>query len=154
MQQRYFQKEIPESGVLIFGQQFRFDILETSDPTLIAELDKCVARGVGGVIAITKEQYDEEQKKKLLLSSSASSNPPHRQELSALRLDARRVVEAVGNPAPRTGMFSKPQIPTDGGFVGRSNGAAIHPMPEPIEIPTPESFVVKPPPTVRLGSMK
>lgn len=130
----------------------RFDLLETSDPTLIAELDKCVARHIGGVVAITPEEYAEEQNKKKLLSSSNNSKPQHRQELSALQLDPRRVVEAVANPAPRGGMFAKPQVPPANDQL--ANGHIQHQMPEPIEVPTPESFVVKPPPTAKLNQKK
>lgn len=132
------------------GHPMRFDILETSDSMLIAELDKCVARGIGGVIAITEEQYKDEAQKKILSqqSSNNSKQPPHRQELSALRLDGRRVVEAVGNPAPKIGQFAKPQVPPQ----NQRNGH--EPMPEPIEVPTPDSFVIKPPPTMKLSSTK
>lgn len=148
--QRHFKKEIPESAVFVLGHPMRFDLLQTEDPMLIAELDKCVARGVGGVISISPEEYSEESKKKAQSSLlNNNSKPPHRQELSALQLDARRVVEAVSNPAPRSGMFAKPQIPTDG---PRFNGNQ-KPMPEPIEVPAPESFVIKPPPTMKLSQM-
>jgi hypothetical protein len=149
--QRHYRKEIPESSVFIAGHPMRFDILETEDPMLIAELDKCVARGIGGVIQITPEEYAEEVKKKeqwKLLNSS--SKPQHRQEISALRLDARRVVEAVGNPSPKIGQFAKPQIPTDGHRLA----SPPKEMPEPIEVPSPDSFVIKPPPTMRASDVK
>jgi len=127
----------------------RFDLLETSDSMLISELDKCVARQVGGVMSITEEQYKEESQKKTQQSLlNGSSKPPHRQELSALLLDARRVVEAVGNPAPKMGQFAKPQVPP---AHQRSNGH--EPMPEPIEVPTSESFVIKPPPTMKASQV-
>ena len=145
MPTKYYSKEIPEAPVFVSGHPMRFDLLETSDPMLITELDKCVARGIGGVISITPEQYAEESKKKQALQSSNNSKPPHRQELSALQLDARRVVEAVGNPAPRQGMFAKPQVPPADQFQ-----RGPEPMPEPIEVPTPDSFVVRPPPTARV----
>lgn len=147
--QRFFKKEIPEAPVFCMGHPLRFDVLETSDPMLVAELDKCVTRGVGGVVSISEEEYQEEIKKKELLRlSNSSSKPPHRQELSALRLDARRVVEAVGNPAPKIGQFAKPQVPP----AVQRNGH--EPMPEPIEVPTPESFVIKPPPTMKASATK
>lgn len=149
--QRHFKKEIAEAPVFVLGHPMRFDILQTEDPTLIAELDKCVARGVGGVIAISPEEYAEESKKKEQSNLLNTNSKPHqRQELSALRLDARRVVEAVGNPAPRTGMFAKPQIPTDGHRLQQT----AQPMPEPIEVPTPESFVIRQPPTAKASELK
>jgi hypothetical protein len=149
---KHYKKEIPEAPVFVMGHPMRFDLLETQDPTLIAELDKCVTRGIGGVMSIAPEEYSEEIKKKELWSQSNNSlKPQQRQELSALRLDARRVVEAVGNPAPRVGMFAKPQVPTED--RNRSNGNG-QPMPEPIEVPTPESFVVKQPPTMKMSEAK
>lgn len=152
MPTKWYQKEIPESPVFISGHPMRFDILETSDPILVTELDKCAARGIGGVMAITQEQYKSESEKKTLQNlSNGSSKLPHRQEISALQLDARRVVEAVGNPAPRGGMFSRPQVPTDS---HRENGNSHQQMPEPIEIPAPASFVIKQPPTAKIGKAK
>ena len=151
MPTKFYAKEIPESPIFINGHGLRFDFMETEDSMLIAELDKCVARGVGGVMSITQEQYSEEIKKKELSASlNGSLKPQQRQEISALRLDARRVVEAVANPAPRAGMFAKPQIPTD----QLANGRVSQPMPEPIEVPTPESFVVMRPPTAKIGKSK
>ena len=147
---RYYRKEIEESPVFIAGHPYRFSILATEDTILITELDKCAIRGVGGVIRITKEEYDSEYEKKNQLNLlNLSSKPQQRQEISALRLDARRVVEAVSNPAPRTGMFAKPQVPP--ASDSHRNGA---PVPEPIEVPSPESFQVRPPPIMKLSDIK
>lgn len=147
---KYYRKEIPEAPVFVAGHPYRFDILSTEDPILISELDKCVARHVGGVIAISKEEYEEEVKKKEQLNLLRNnSKPQQRQEISALRLDARRVVEAVSNPAPRTGMFAKPQVPPD----HQSNGEKRQ-TPDPIEVPSPESFQVRPPPVMKLSDIK
>jgi hypothetical protein len=145
----YYKKEIPESGVIVFGQSLRFDLLETDDQRLIGELNKCVQRGVGGIIPLTKDQFDEEVKKKELsnLSNNNFRPQPQRQELKALNLplDGRRVVEAISNPSPRIGMFARPQVPPP---AAMQNGAA---KPDPIEVPAPESFVIKPPPTMKVS---
>src|SRR4030095_9689667 len=115
---KYYRKEIPEQAVLIFGHPYRFDFLATEDTSLIHELDKCIAKQRGGVIAITQEEYDSELKKKAteqLLRDS--SKPPHqRQEIRAPQLPQdRRAVEVVVNPGGRlNGMLARPQIGRDG----------------------------------------
>lgn len=149
---KYYRKEIPEAPVFVSGHPYRFDILATEDTILITELDKCVARHVGGVISISKEEYEEEVKKKEQLSLlKNNSKPQQRQEISALRLDARRVVEAVSNPAPRTGMFAKPQVPPAHEVNG---GGERKQTPDPIEVPSPDSFQVRPPPIMKLSDIK
>lgn len=149
MAKSYYKKEIPESPVFVAGHPMRFDVLETEDSMLSSELDKCAARGVGGVMKITQAQYDEEVKKKEQWNLlNGSSKPRQRQELSALQVDARRVVEAVGNPAPKIGQFAKPQVPP-----ANQRPVGNTPIPEPIEVPSIESFVVKPPPTARFNQV-
>lgn len=153
---RYYSKEIPESGVVINGTTMRFDLLETEDPVLIAELDKCVARGVGGVISITQEQFEEEVKKKAsgLQSPSSWNSRRQRQELSANQLVALR---AVGRDGDANGQFATPQVgrdhkPRNGFGLGRGNG----PAPDPIEVPTAETFaaVFAKPPTAKMSDVK
>jgi len=146
----YFRKEVEQSPVYIFGQPFRFDLLATEDAMLIAELDKCVHRGIGGVVSITKEEYEEESKKKQAEQLSRNSlNPPqHRPELKSLNLPPdRRAVEAVANPGGRrNGMFARPQM------GDRPQPRNNEPMPDPIQIPSPTSFIV--PPTAKLSDLK
>lgn len=145
---RYFRKELPESPVYINGFPLRFDILSTEDPKLVAELDRCVARGAGGVMMISKEEYDETFKKKETETQYGSNSKPHRQELkSSLQpLDARRVAEAVANPAnSRQGMFARAQRDS------RPNPRQ-EPMPEPIQIPSVAQFAL--PPTARVNEAK
>lgn len=145
---KFYLKELPDAPVYIFGSPFRFDFLATEDSTLITELDKCARNGIGGVISITQEQYDEEVKKKQaeIHSENSLRPPPHRTELQAFhKVDQRRVAEVVANPRSRGGMFARPQT----GNVPRQNQ---EPMPDPIQIPLPNSFVV--PPTAKLSDLK
>jgi hypothetical protein len=143
---RYFRKEIPEQAILVFGQPFRFDLLATEDQSLIHELDKCIAKQRGGVIAIEKDEHDSELKKKLtenLLRDN--SKPPHqRQELKAHPLPQdRRAVEVVANPGGRRGgMFARPQVGRDGTVLNGRHDAS--PMPDPIQIPSPTQFITPP----------
>lgn len=154
MPNKFYKKELPDTAVYVAGTPIRFDILETSDPLLISELNKCVAKGVGGVIEITEEQFQEEAKKKAssMTSGSNSNQPRGRQELSALH--ARRVAEAVGKGSSfrENGTFASPQhdrqktLPVSG-----------RPMPDPIEIPSPHAFdsvFLKPPPTAKASEIK
>jgi hypothetical protein len=143
---RYYMKELETVPIYIFGQPFRFDVLATEDPQLIHELDKCIAKQRGGVIAITKEEHDVAVQKKItenLLRDS--SKPPHqRHELKAVQLPQdRRAVEVVANPGGRRGgMFARPQVGRDGTVLNGRHDAT--PMPDPIQIPSPTQFITPP----------
>ncbi len=93
----YFAKELENQPVFVFGHPMRFDFLATEDPALISELNKCAAKGVGGVISITKEHYDEELKKKAeaTFQNGSKLHPslPHRQEILSPNLPDRRAVD-------------------------------------------------------------
>jgi hypothetical protein len=143
---KYYRKEIPEQAILIFGQPFRFDFLATEDQSLIHELDKCIAKQRGGIIGITKEEYDVEVKKKETESFLQGSSKPlqhQRHELKAIPLPQdRRAVEVVANPGGRrNGMFAQPQRGRDGTVL---NGRQDTPMPDPIQIPSPTQFLTPP----------
>lgn len=153
---RYYSKEIPDSAVFINGAAMRFDILETNDAVLIAELDKCIARGIGGVLSITAEQYAEEAKKKAEGNSSGfnSNSKPQRRELSAHQLGGLRAAGANGNGS---GQFAAPQQP-ERARNQHGLGPVREPakMPDPIEVPTAESFagVFTKPQTAKLKDMR
>ncbi len=162
MPRKYYTKEIPDSGLLILGNSLRFDLLETEDAALIAELDKCIARGVGGIISLTEDQYNEELKKKSagILSNGGLRKQPQRQELSALHLP-RHLAAGAGGTNP-DGQFAKPQTP-----VGRTatphlrsglpNGQGPSAqMPDPIEVPSAAEFsgMLAKPPTAKMSSVK
>ena len=153
----YFAKELENQPVFVFGHPMRFDFLATEDPALISELNKCAAKGVGGVISITKEHYDEELKKKAeaTFQNGSKLHPslPHRQEILSPNLPDRRAVEAVANPGgSRNGMFARPQMGDRQGWPpqNRQGSDARHgPMPDPIQIPSPSQFA--PPPTAKVN---
>ena len=105
---KYYSKDIPEMPVYINGTPLRFEVLETADANLIAELDKCINNHRGGLSSITKEQYDEAIKKNTtgISSESIFKQQRQRQELSAVQFHERAVAEG----AVRTGgMFARPQ---------------------------------------------
>lgn len=134
----------------------RFDILETNDATLIAELDKCIARGIGGVLSITEEQYAEEAKKKAeqISSGFSSNNRPQRRELSAHQLGGLRAAGENGNTH---GQFAAPQQP-ERARNQHGMGPIREPakMPDPIEVPTNESFagMFTKPPTAKMKDLR
>lgn len=156
---KFYQKEMPETAVVINGNSMRFDLLETADPILIGELDNCIARGVGGVMSITEAQYQEEVKKKQLGNPSHDSLNPRRQreELSANHLLNLRAAGAVGNNA--NGQFAQPQngfgrshTPNNGFGLPKAGG----PAPAPIEVPSAADFAAAfaKPPTARMSEVK
>ena len=125
---RYYSKDLPESPVYIMGHPMKFDILATQDTLLITELDKCVKKGVGGVATMSEADYNEAVKKKELSGNSpSSSNGQRRQVLSALHLQQ--------NVQPVAGRQIK-VLPGASQVTGR--------MPEPIEVPSPQSFGLPP----------
>lgn len=135
---KYFAKDLPDSPVYIFGQPMRFDFIPVDDPALIAELDNCIKRSVGGIFEITKAQFDEEVKKKEQekLLGNNSKQPHQRQELTAFQ---------HGNPG--AAVASR--------FAARQQPAAPqiqHPMPDPIEVPTAASFQL--PPVAKMKDLK
>lgn len=121
-------KEISESPVYVMGQPLKFDIMATQDTLLISELDKCVKRGVGGILTLTEAQYNEELSKKNSSTPSPDSlSPTHRKQvLSALHLNVR---PAAAGPIRQV-------QPGASQVTGR--------MPEPIEVPSPSSFGLPP----------
>jgi hypothetical protein len=132
MSKRYFKKELPDSAVYIGGHPFKFDVLETEDPTMIAQLDACISRQVGGIIAITQEQYAAEAQKKTNgiryePNFTPSPNLQRSSELSTLR--ALRAAEAGVNRAPS----AFPLSANDSNVTGR-------PRPDPISVPSPNQF--------------
>ena len=125
---RFFAKELADSALYIMGHPMKFDIMATQDTLLIAELDKCVKKGIGGVTTISESQYQEEVKKKELgTNSPSSSNGQRKQVLSALHLSQ--------NVRPVAGRQINVQ-PGASQVTGR--------MPEPIEVPSPQSFGLPP----------
>lgn len=155
-------KEIPELPVYVRGTPIKFDILETSDQVLIEELDKCIARGIGGVMSITAEVFAEELKKKELGSSLLSNSQPlhKRQELSALH-SLKAPVAGEEKRFDFGGTFAKQQgrehtpnnnhgLPTS--FNGPSNPAPRQ-MPDPIELPTAGDLKIQKPTTAKLSEV-
>jgi hypothetical protein len=108
-------------------------------------------------VSISETQYQEEVKKKALASSSHDSLNPRRQrqELSANQLLGLRAVVGAGDA---NGQFAGPQLggrphtPNNGFGLPRNAG----PAPEPIEVPTAESFAAafSKPPTAKINEVK
>lgn len=111
MSTSYFSKELPDSPIYINGQPYRFDFLATSDESLIRHLTNAAARRVGGVLVLTKQQYDEAvESKKKQKSQPSSQRRPGREEIrqkvipSPRSRDAARVAAAEGD-----GVFATPE---------------------------------------------
>jgi hypothetical protein len=145
----YYRKEIPESPVYVKGAPMSFDFLETSDPTLIAEFTACIRGQRGGIIEMTKEEYESEIKKKENgIGSESSFRPRMRQQgLSAFNLQGRRAAVPDGSA-----MLARPQI-----AVGKNDSQVSgRPMPDPIQVPSPGAFkgAFKRPPTGKMPDPK
>lgn len=104
MSTSYFAKELPEQPIYINGQAMRFDVFATSDPDVIQKLSSAAAKRVGGVLVITKEQYESalEDKKKV------QSNP------SLKRRQGREEVKQKVIPLnPRKAGAGRVAVPVD-----------------------------------------
>lgn len=121
---RFYTKELPESPIYIQGRPFRFDFMATEDGWLISEFSNAIAQGIGGIVEITKEQYDESIKKK-----SESPSQPSFQRRS-------EIIPSPFNHAPA----ARPAV-----VVG-SNIPGQRPLPsmggaEPIVVTPPKVFL-------------
>ena len=150
---KFYAKELPESPVYVAGHPLIFDFMETEDAALISELDKCVARHVGGVVEISEAQFTEEVKKKENGNKSADSLRPklQRTELQAVQWGAQHAAGVGVN-----GQFAKPKFQREQrphnrpGLPSGNSPNGSHAMPDPIEVPTAESFGEIRPPTAKL----
>lgn len=130
METKYYYKELENTAIyLTDGRPFKFDYLATEDSWLIMELDAAIANGVGGVVKITKEQYDEAIKKKQegkLLNSS----PQYRQELQASNLH---------NHTPARAFQGSRVAVVAGKNAASGQGAEL---PDPLQVPDPSQFLM------------
>lgn len=131
---RFFKKEIPSnplflpSGAKVDFQYFDpegFGFIQTTDEFIITELDRAMARRVGGVVESTQEEYDEFIKKKADQPLGRLSRP-EREAVTAQTLNRFRFQpngsRAVATPAAVSGIANRPPV--------------SHPMPERLEVPT------------------
>ena len=157
MPNKFYRKDIPQMPVYVHGTPLKFELLETADAMLIEELDKCIAFGRGGVISITKEEFDEEAKKKPpgTISESGYKQRQQRLELSSPLQGQSLAADGGINIG---GQFARPQdvgrAHTPHERFGMPSGAigpsGAKPMPDPIEVPTPADLK---PPTAKLSEL-
>jgi len=154
---KFYRKDIPQMPVYVHGVPLKFELLETADAALIEELDKCISFGRGGVMSITKEEFEDEAKKKPTgtLSESGYKQRQQRVELSSPLLNQNLVAEGGINIG---GQFARPQdigraheprekFGLPNGAVGPGGG---RPMPDPIEVPRTTDMK---PPTAKLSEL-
>jgi hypothetical protein len=119
----FFNKELPEQPIYVQGRGLKFEFMATEDDFLIGELRNAVRGGYGGVIEITREQYDEGVKKK---ENSKNSSQPFQRR------------------AEITPQWSQPTAAARPAVVlGNRQPPANLPPAEPISIPSPKVFLPK-----------
>lgn len=154
---KYYKKDIPEMPVYVNGTPLKFEVLETADPTLIAELDNCIRNSRGGVTEITAEEYAEESKKKLNETRSESG---YKQQRQRLELSSPLLNRNLAAGADNAGQFASAML---GPFVGPQEGRTPNPhnqfglpkgtvgpsskgqTPDPIEVPSGTELKAKAP---------
>lgn len=129
MEPQWYGKELPTNKLYLSnGHPITFDIMETSDAWLIQELDSAIRNQVGGVIRLTKEQYDEAVKKKSAEKSPVSS-PSYRQEIM---------------PTHQFTSQHQQRVFPQGGRVAVAAGSNQRPaeLPDPLTVPDPSTFTM------------
>ncbi len=141
-----------------------YGVLSTADEYIIGQLDNSVKMHVGGVVPLTKEEYESWQaQKKTSAQSSDSSQPKDREVLGPIPFQQLQAIRAAGaaavvsNLAPGIGVagpgraqqeanqqkvepistpsqFSKPKV---GKIPKAPTAPAPLPAPSPAPVPTP-----------------
>lgn len=112
----FWKKEIPQTPVyLSSGRKVTFDTVDgvtgytiTADPAVTAELNACVARGIGGVSSASKEEYDAF----LSLKKNGTTRPKSwREELGPQQLFAQGAAGPVAVARPPQQFASQAATP-------------------------------------------
>jgi hypothetical protein len=112
-----------------------YGLLETQDSYLVTELDKAVKMHVGGVVALSAEEYNSwVEKKKASEQSSSSSQPKDREILGPIPFQELQRIRAAGAAAVVSGMA--PGKPTVVAGPGRAQQQASQQKVEPLATPS------------------
>jgi len=112
-----------------------YGLIQTEDQYITTELDKAVKMHVGGVVPLTKEEYESWQKKKLTSEqSSNSSQPKDREVLGPIPFQQLQAIRAAGAAAVVSGIA--PGQPTAVAGPGRAQQQANQQKVEPIATPS------------------
>lgn len=128
---RYFLKELVSTPLYLpGGHHFPFEVVTgeqgiwaTEEPYLIGEAEKALAKGIGGIAEIDKEQYDELKKKVLAGPSPRSlfSEPPRSNQSIPAFSTPFQTLPPVGQSVQAPAVVGETRTP-------------------PIEVPKPEAF--------------
>lgn len=112
-----------------------YGLLSTADEYVIGELDKAVKMHIGGIVPLTKEEYESwEAKKKALMLSSESSQPKDRESMGPIPFQQLQAIRAAGAAAVVSGMA--PGMPAVVAGPGRAQQEANQQKVEPITVPS------------------
>jgi len=112
-----------------------YGLLATEDQYLTTELDKAVKMHVGGVVALTAEEYNSwTEKKKASEQSLNSSQPKDREILGPIPFQELQRIRAAGAAAVVSGMA--PGQPTVVAGPGRAQQQANQQKVEPLATPS------------------
>jgi hypothetical protein len=124
---KFYRKELPDTPVYINGAPVRFEVLRTEDQTMINELDACIARHMGGIVAITEEEFlvlDQKKTSETSYGSAFKQRQSSQQGPSGLR---SRLAAATAE---------LPGLPVDPNALPVSG----RPIPQPVQVPSPNKF--------------
>ncbi len=111
-----------------------YGVLSTADEYIIGQLDNSVKMHVGGVVPLTKEEYEIWQaQKKTSAQSSDSSQPKDREVMGPIPFQQLQAIRAAGAAAVGSPII-QPQIGVAG--PGRAQQEANQQKVEPITTPS------------------
>jgi len=133
MPTKYYRKELPTQPIYVNGRPLTFDVIETSDAALIAQLDSAIAGHRGGIEEINAATYQEEVQKKTTEKRSGDESKNRRFELSAINLGAHAAAAVVNLSAGDQRIPGQPVTTSERLPSGREK-------PDPIMVPSPNQF--------------
>lgn len=109
----YYAKELPSQSFYVNGKAYKFDLLRLDDPDLIQHFDSAAAKGIGGIVRLTEDEYNESLKKKASQPSSLKQ-PRGREEFKQKlpNYSSKRFVRSERSAAARDKAGPAP-APTD-----------------------------------------
>mgnify|MGYP001576460468 CR=1 FL=1 len=116
-----------------------YGLIATADDYVIKELDKAVKMHVGGIVPLTKEEYDSwTEKKKASEQSSNSSQPKDREVLGPIPFQQLQAIRAAGAAAVGSPFGQPVAVAGPGRAQQEANQQKVEPISTPSQFTKPK----------------